>query len=253
MKVRCFATLLALFLAAIPAAQAKDLTLRADAWCPYNCEPGKTPGYLVEIVGTALTQAGHKVDYKLMDWKSALEQVEAGQFSAAVGASAEEAPKLVYPSESLGNTQTMLITLKGRTLQGKGLKALDGIRVGFGDEYFYEDGINAYIDAHKGEARMVAVKGDNLTKDLVKLLTDGKVDAIIEDVNVIDYLVETNGMQGLFDYTPLGVPTPVSIGFSPADPDAKTYAGLVDAKIRQLRQSGELKKILSRYGLRDLN
>lgn len=252
MRSRRLSVLAALLLLAAPTALSKELTLRADAWCPYNCEPGKTPGYLVEIATLALSEAGHKVDYRLMDWKSALEMAEAGKITAAVGASAEEAPKLIYPTESLGNTQTMLVTLKGKAPVGKGVKALDGLRVAFGDEYFYEDSINAYIDAHKAEARMVGVKGDNLTQDLVKLLTDGKVDAIIEDVNVIDYLVETNGLQGLFDYTPLGVPTLVSIGFTAADPDAKTYVGLVDAKVRQMRQSGELKKLLARYGLGDL-
>lgn len=251
MKKMTTASLLAALLLAAPSADAKELSLRADAWCPYNCEPGKTPGYLVEIAGAAMVEAGHTLDYRLMPWSEALRQVEAGRFTAAVGASAEEAPALVFPKESLGTTQTILVTVKGRAVKATGLKTLDGLRIGYGADYFYEDSVNAYLDTHKGEPRMVAVSGDNLTEDLVRLLLDGKVDAIIEDVNVIDYLTETNGYQGVFDHAPLGMPSSVSIGFSPADPNARTYAGLIDAKLRQLRASGELKKIMARYGLRE--
>ncbi|MFV3126010.1 substrate-binding periplasmic protein [Niveispirillum sp. KHB5.9] len=250
-KIHVAGLLATMLSVALPAAHAKELSFRADAWCPYNCEPGKAPGYLVEIAGLALTEAGHKVDYKLMPWSDALAQVQAGRFSAAVGASVAEAPALVFPRESLGSTQTILVTLKGRGVHATGLKSLDGLRIGFGADYFYEESVNAYLDAHKKEPRMVAVGGDNLTEDLIRLLVDGKVDAIIEDVNVIDYQAETKGYQGIFDYTPIGKPSSVSIGFSPADPDARVYAALVDAKMRQLRTSGELKKIMARYGLRE--
>jgi len=43
------ALLLSLFL--ISPAIADTITIRADVWCPYNCEPdSEKPGYMIEIV-----------------------------------------------------------------------------------------------------------------------------------------------------------------------------------------------------------
>lgn len=232
-------------------ASARDLTLRADAWCPYNCAPGKAPGYLIEIATLALAPAGHKIDYQLLDWQAALDGAAKGQFTAAVGANAIEAPKLIFPTESLGHTKTIAVTIKGRGKAITSLASLHGLRIGFAADYFYETSINAYLDAHRAESRMVGVTGDDLTQDLMLMLMDGKVDVVIEDANVADYVMESSGYHGLLEFAPLGPATPVSIGFSAADPQARTYATLIDNTVRRLRASGELKRILGHYGLRD--
>ena len=40
------------------AATAETVTLRADVWCPFNCEPdAASPGYMIEIAKAALEPA----------------------------------------------------------------------------------------------------------------------------------------------------------------------------------------------------
>jgi len=44
------------------------VSLRADFWCPFNCEPDAArPGFMVEIAPYALgSKYGHTVDYQIM-------------------------------------------------------------------------------------------------------------------------------------------------------------------------------------------
>ena len=46
------------------AAKADVIDLRADEWCPFNCEAGsENPGFMVEIAREALALYGHDVGY----------------------------------------------------------------------------------------------------------------------------------------------------------------------------------------------
>ena len=51
MKIKTFIFVLSLlFLSPIQAVFADDITVAAQrSWCPYICEPGEKPGYMVEI------------------------------------------------------------------------------------------------------------------------------------------------------------------------------------------------------------
>ena len=233
---------------------AAEVTLRADAWCPYNCEPGSRPGYLIEIVTAALEGAGHKADYALMPWTEVLSATAAGTVGAAVGAVADEAPKLIYPDLPLGRSRPTLVVNRGKNIAGLSADKLDGLkqlRFGLIKDYFYGDRINKFIDANKGSPNLIEVSGDNVTEDLVNMLIEGKIDALVEDSNVVDYLLESKGYRNLFAYVPLGEQAEVSIGFSPKDPNSATYAKLVSAKLVEMRANGKLAEILGHYGLRD--
>lgn len=238
---------------ALPA-QAEEVKLRADSWCPYNCAPGARPGYLVEIAKAALEPAGHKVDYALMPWTDTLAATRAGTVTAAVGATHSEAGDLVYPKTPLGLSRPTLVIRKGKETKDfkvTNLESLKSLRFGSIKDYFYSDAVNAFIDANKGSPNMVQVSGDDVTEELVNMLIDGKIDAMVEDSNVVDFLLESKGYRNLFTYHPLGEESDVSIGFSPKDPNSATYVKLIDAKIADLRKTGQLAPILAKYGVRD--
>ncbi|MBP7338748.1 ABC transporter substrate-binding protein [Niveispirillum sp.] len=235
-------------------AGAAEVKLRADGWCPYNCEPGNRPGYLIDIAKAALEPAGHTVDYQLMPWTEALAAAAAGTVTGAVGATREEAPTLVYATTPLGLSRPTLVIRKGKETKDfkvTNLDSLKGLRFGSIKDYFYATEVNAFIDANKGSANLVQVTGDNVTEDLVNMLIDGKLDAIVEDSNVVDYLLESKGYRNLFNYHALGEKATVSIGFSPKDPNSATYAKLIDAKLAELRKNGQLTAILEKYGMKD--
>jgi len=79
------------------------ISIRADEWFPFNGTPGsETPGYMIEIADRIFTEAGHTLDYQLMNWKRSISEVEKGNYDCIVGAIKKNAPNFVFPTESMG-------------------------------------------------------------------------------------------------------------------------------------------------------
>lgn len=58
---------------------ADTIHLRADVWCPYNCEQGSTlPGYIIEAASLIFEKAGHKIDYQTLNWSRTIREVHQG-------------------------------------------------------------------------------------------------------------------------------------------------------------------------------
>lgn len=226
-------------------ANAQEIKARADAWCPYNCQPDqKNPGYLIEI----LNKTFGKVDYKLLGWEQTLDDVKNGTYDVAVGASANEAPDLIYPKEKLGEVNSSIITKKGSKISVTDVNSLKQYKLGYVKDYYYSEKLNKYIETPG--ANVFAVTGDNVTEDLVMALIEEKVDAIVEDANVADYVIESKGYSGIFDYFSLGEKSPVSLGFSPKNPKSKEYAEKIDQTVLEMKKTGEYDKLLKKYSIK---
>jgi polar amino acid transport system substrate-binding protein len=54
-------------------AKADTISIRADLWCPFNCDPsGAKPGYMIEIAKAVFEPLGHKIDYQTLNWARAI-------------------------------------------------------------------------------------------------------------------------------------------------------------------------------------
>lgn len=75
------------------------MSLRADFWCPFNCEPDAArPGFMVEIAQYALGKYGHTVDYQIMPWNRAIKEVRAGKIDGVIAELKSHSPDLIYPA-----------------------------------------------------------------------------------------------------------------------------------------------------------
>ena len=231
------------------AARAETLTLRSDYWCPYNCTPGgEPPGYMIEIARKVFEPAGYTIDYQLMPYDEAIEAARKGEITAVVGAARKDAPDLAFTASSQGTTTYAFASAKGSGFVYKGVESLKGIRLGAIQDYTYDAAIDAHIAAGEG---VTLVSGDTATRDLVQLLADRKVDVIIEGDAVLDYTIAEMGMTNLFDLFVASEGAPVYIAFSPAHPKVAELVTLLDKGVADLRTSGELAKIMRRYGKKD--
>lgn len=237
------------------AAHADTVTLAADEWCPYNCEPGsQRPGYMVEIARIALAKAGHTLTYAVMPWSRALAESQAGRIDGVLGASRDEYESGVYPKASLGNNKVVLAMLpeKAKSFSYTGVESLKTLRIGGVQNYSYDGGaIDDYLasDAAKGKVEMIS--GSELQSQNLRKLLAGRVDAVIDDENVLRLALADLKPVPEVAFVPLLEDGDVSIGFSAAKPDAESHAKLIDETLVELRASGELGKILAKYGLAD--
>jgi polar amino acid transport system substrate-binding protein len=248
---------LVLVLGAAPAAHADAIKLRADSWCPYNCDPASDhPGFLIEIARALLAPAGHSIDYRTMPWSRALTEVRKGRIHGVVGALQSEAPDLVYGRLPLAIDDSGFAVKKGVAFKYQGPASLNPYRIAVVVDYNYDGGeIDAYLkeqsEAKDNKDHIQFNAGDDVGVANLRKLMAGRVDIVMDSAVVLNYLVHQLNLTDKVDIVPLGHPNEIYIAFSPADPRAPGWAELLAAGLDPLRQSGELAAILARYSVTD--
>ncbi len=242
-----------LFKTAIAAEPLTTIQVVADPYCPYNCAVDAPQiGYVVELIRLIYEPTGYVVAYQTIPWSRALQAVERGTFSAAIGASRGTGSTLVLPKHSVGVIRTGFIKRKGDQWRYMDHSSLVDVTLGVVANYDYGPKMNAYLKDNSDNTKVLRLRGEDAVKRNLLLLERGRIDTFLEDFNVGLYMARKLGIQqhlSMDDF--YGDALPIYLGFSPARPDAQHLADLYDAGIRKLRNNGQLDVLLSRYGLAD--
>lgn len=234
--------------------RADEVVFAADLWCPYNCIPDSDkPGYMVEIAARAFASAGHKFSYKTMPWARALADAASGKITGVFGASPDEAKDLLYPKQPLAQSRNVLAVPAGSPFVWASIKSLEPVALGIIQDYSYGATLDAYIKANlKNPSRIQVLSGDTPLLGNLRKLQAARIGATVDDVNVLTYTLTSENLTNAVRLVDIAdAPSPLFIGLSPKPPQAAAYAALLDTTVEALRVSGDLDKILARYGLKD--
>ena len=243
-----------LFFLYLPALAGGDvITLRADEWCPYNCDPhSDAPGFIVEMAQVIFKKAGHSVDYDIMPWARAIQDTRKGKFNGIIGAGKEDAPDFIFPETEQAQMVNVFYVRKNDSWKYDGVGSLEGKVLGVIKDYTYIDDIDTYISEHEKNSKKVQVaSGESALDSNVKKLLAGRIDILIEDSNVMGLYIKKNLKENQLQTAGNLPPDMLFIAFSPANPKSPSYAEIISKGIVELRQSGELNMILDKYGLKD--
>jgi len=251
MKLRLFLGTIALLLSTSSVTYSDTLTLVADDWCPYNCsEKGTPPGFLVEFAREIFSAAGHTVEYKVVPWARAVEEVKAGRYTALLGAVPEEAPELVYPGRPAWHSVDGFYVKKGNPWRYTGKESLLKVTLGAIIDYGYGGGIQEYVEEHGSDPKRVQLSsGEEPLHVNVRKLLAGRVDVVVEDTAVMDHYASNQQLGEKIELAGTSEPQPVYISFSPKESKAKEYSALLSKGLEELEKSGAGAKILKRYGI----
>lgn len=234
-------------------AMADTITIRADQWCPYNCDPkSDKPGYIIEAAKIIFEKAGHKLDYQTMAWARALKEGKDGNITGVVGANADEAKDgFVLPKMSQGLNAFAFFGKKGGTWKYTGTDSLKQLKyLGTIADYSYNDEINAFIKANK--PLIDQASGETALEQCMKKLDAGRITAVVEDRNVFNLAAASSGFKDTFEEVGASAEKiKLYMAFSTKNPKAKEYAAILDKGWADMRKSGELKKILDKYNAKD--
>ena len=230
-------------------AQADNIVIAGDSWCPFNCEPkAANPGYMVEVAQSILTKAGHTVVYQVMPWERAVQDCRTGKITGVLGAYLDDAPDFVFPKTEQGLIGDGIFILKENPWTYTGISSLSGISLGAIKGYAYgSDELNNYIKT--GGKGVQLVFGDKaLELNIKKLLEGGRIDAIIETPAVFWYKVNSMNVKDRFKSAgEVSKSKKIYIALSPVNPKSKEYAQLLSDGMDAMRKSGELNTILKKY------
>lgn len=245
---RILPLLLLLLLSAPHPARAETITLAADLWCPYNCEPDAAqPGFMVDVARAVFEPRGHVVQYRVLPWKRAIREAEKGNISGVIGATRSDAPGLVFPDCDMVDYLATFYVRRGTPWRYTGLPSLAGKRLGVVAGYSYGPDIDGLVQAKNGLVHESV--GDDACMVNLRHLSAGRLDVALEDVNVVGHL---RGQSDSFqDLQPAGAlpARDMSIAFSPKLPRSGEYAALLCQGLRELRASGRLDALRARYGM----
>jgi polar amino acid transport system substrate-binding protein len=244
-----------MFWVALPTARAETVTIAADVWCPYSCAED---GYMVEIAREIFKRNHIEIDYRVIPWKDALEKARNGEVDAVVGATHDDAPDFIYPTSLQGLSDMRFWTLESSTWSYSDITSFSGVTLGVVEDYAYSKELNQYVKDYTGDAKHIyTAKGANALDDNLQKLLSKQIDVIAEDDNVINYTISTKG--GSYPIKSAGSPVRYEeassnflyIAFPPSNKKAHRYAAMIDKGMKELRESGELKKILDIYHVND--
>ncbi len=240
----------------------KKIVLGADAWCPYNCEPGASlPGYVVEMARAIFEKSGYEVEYRIMEYEQAMADALHGRISAVIGLDRREGEEVEqqedpsgglnfqYPASIIGRSASYLFVLKEspwRFNPGNADASLAelGGRVGIVKGYACE--LREKLSAAN---MLVEAGGKEPLRDLLVKLRTGEIKAIIDDRSVILYTAGRLGWAMLLREAGLAEEqTDLNLAFCAG---CKTEADIFERGVAELRSSGELAKILVKYKLKD--
>lgn len=256
----CYICLLLLYApVSARAEEAVTLTLVADPWCPYTCgEQDANKGTMIEIAEAAFALQGIKVNYKVIPWARALEMVRAGKYDAVVGATKNDAPDFVFPSNEQGLQSMMFWVKKDATWEYHALADLDAINMGVIQGYTYGKVVDDYVQKNmENKVKLQVMSGDTALKLNIRKLLAGRIDVLPEEASVIRYYFQSNGVDfplksaGMVSEKDSIESRALYVAFSPANKNAQKYAAILSDGMKMLRESGKLAAILYRYGLQD--
>lgn len=233
-------------------AMADTIMVRSDAWCPYVCDSSKDPGYMVEVVNKIFERAGHKVNFSMVNWARAVSETRRNKATAIVGANYNDAPDFVFPTKTLGHGQDFFFVKKDSTWTYKGYSSLAGKRIGVINGYAYGGDMDRIIAENK--EIFISISGEHPLEQILKMIESKRLDAFIENQTVLRTNLSNLGLSP-DEYKPVSAQVAndakLFIAFSPSNKKAEVYAKIFTKGITEMRQSGELTRILSKYGLTD--
>lgn len=244
--------LVGMALAAWTTVEADTITLRADSWCPYNCQPGSDfEGYLIEVVREVFAKKGHTVDYQLLNWAQSIKETKEGKFNGIVGAYKEDAPDFIFPRITFTTSTQKIFTLPKSKWSFTGIKSLAGQKIGVVKNYSYDEATDAFIK-NKNPA-FVVLSGDDVQEKMISLLQKKQLTAIYEDPTVIAYSmkkmkVAQDGLRKANDF--YNKEAPVYIAFSPVNPKSREYADILAQGFADLRKSGRIDELKTKYSVK---
>lgn len=249
MKTRFIAGFLFFFLTPSLSLGAERITLVADAWCPYNCEPnaGK-PGFMIEVARDIFRQHGIDVDYKILPWGRAIQMTREGKFDAIVGAYKTDAPDFIFPALPMAESQQTFYATQNSPWKYTSINSLKGLSLGTIKNYSYGDSIDNYIVEHPTEVQ--AVSGEDAVQKNINKLLAGRIQTFVEDRAVMNYYIanapekfsiKEAGHEDLYQ---------VYIAFSPNPnkPNSARYAKILSEGLKDYKSSGKLKAVWAKYG-----
>jgi polar amino acid transport system substrate-binding protein len=233
---------------------AETLRFTTIDYCPFSCDPTKEngrEGFMTDILRAALEEAGHSIEVTMLPYLRSVNAVVSGDYDGIIVIGQENAPDLIYPEVSIGVQRVAFFTRAESDWKYSGVGSLPGAVIGIVSGYDYIDSeLNQYFSENSESDRVVVLHGKSTIERGIKMLQTNRIDSYFEGEYSILYALEKLGIRKNISIAGYSSEEFTDItGFSLYNQKSAEYAQLLSDKIREMRQSGEYKKLIGSYGI----
>jgi len=234
------------------------ISLRADPSCPMSCDPSSPfPGYVIEMARAIYEPQGFQIDYQSTSWERLSRDFESGQIDIAVGVASSELSESLKTPAPIGWFSPAFAKLRGSAwhwtndpsaaLQGQEIGAVPGRHVPFLLRTIFDP-------ASRTGAVFPLRMADSLSSGL-RMLQQHRITLLLGDQRALDWGIRMAGGGPTLEIVPLSEPPiPLFLAFTLAplrQERSHILLGLWTDGLAHLRTTGELSRILARYGLQE--
>ncbi len=246
--------------------QAKVLVVASDEWCPYICDDTHLPGFLVEIVTEIAASNGVKIKFALTPLARALDLTQKGKIDILLGLTPQHISDFQLQTShlSFGGLYNDFYVRANDPWRFKNITDLktalkNNAILGTINGYEYGDIIGNLLKGNA--AHIFSASGNSPLQRQLKMLRLGRLDILLDSRFTVQYQLSKLVNKSSLTKTPTtakpsiiyagteGDFTPLFLGFSPLL--SKEQVQLFDDGLLNLRENGQLNKILAKYGVID--
>jgi polar amino acid transport system substrate-binding protein len=235
---------------------AETLNIAVHEFCPYLCDAAKEEGkegFVVEII-RAIFEPAYTLRFHRVPYVRGIRLTEQGEYHGMPMLNSQSSQEIHLSKELIAILVQNFYVKKGDPWRYEGVASLENIIVGTVIGYNYspvDREYEAYLRKHRYTDKVDYTGGVGASLANLKKILAGRIRTFNECSYLVDYLGMTAGITGQLEVAgTLGV-LDNFMGFSPKHPNAQVLVGRFDEGIRKLRESGQLNRILDRYGLED--
>lgn len=246
--------------------QAKVLVVASDEWCPYVCDNANLPGFLVEIVTEIAAKNSLKVKFALTPLARALDLTEKGKIDIVLGLTPQHVSdfQLQKSHLSFGGLYNDFYVRATDPWRFQSITDLEGAlknNAVLGTINGYEYGEKIQNLLKDNAAHVFSASGNSPLQKQLRMLRLGRLDILLDSRFTVQYQLsklsqKTSQLKTSTTSDPTivyagteGIFIPLFLGFSPLL--SKEYIQIFDYGLSNLRENGQLNRILAKYGVRD--
>jgi polar amino acid transport system substrate-binding protein len=222
--------------------QARTVRLVADPYPPYQFEEkGKIRGIDQDTISESLRARGLRAITTLLPWNQCLQRMQDGKADGIfqIAPNPEREKQFLF-SAQLRVERTVLLQSGAGSLAVRDPARIEeelrGRTLGILAGYSYDAGIDALPASLKMELAS--------QEALVRALAEGRVDAILMDQGVADYLTRKLGLQPMERIKSYELRRPLHVAFQRGEEE---IARLFNAGLEEIRKRGRDLRIFQRY------
>ncbi len=248
------------------AVAASPITILVENDCPYACKMPTKRGFIPDILSAIFEKHGHEMRFKVVPWTRALKTFnsKSGEIDGMIGMTVHPIDKsiAIYPDVEIARYTHRFYTVKDselvRTWQYRGTKSLEKFKVGSVKGWTYCDkAISDYL-ANGKAPHVQALHGEAPSERNFQKVLSGRIDLWVANINNTEYFLSTERQKGNKAAEKvvglLDLPVTNEVNVYPIfynNQSGKQYAAIFTQGMQELRQSGELDRIMANYSLTD--